>query len=207
MNVIDSIEQIQALVGATVDGKFGPDTANRVLLRLGGKFAGTIATTQAPPVGSVDRVSSRSEAAIATLLPQVQPYARALIHAAAKQDITIEVTSATRTYDEQDQLFKQGRSLPGKIVTNARGGQSNHNFGVAFDVTIFQSGEPVWESPAYKAIGALGQSLGLVWGGSWTSINDEPHFELHPKWSDGLTESQFLQSLRERKAGGTPIFA
>jgi len=64
-------------------------------------------------------VDDRSEKAIATLLPQVQPYARALVKKAAQHGITIKVIAGMRTYDEQNELFTQGRTKPGRIVTKA----------------------------------------------------------------------------------------
>jgi hypothetical protein len=78
-------------------------------------------------------VDDRSEKAIAALLQQVQPYARALVKKAAQHGITIKVIGGLRTYEEQNELFAQGRTKPGRIVTNARGGYSNHNFGIAFE--------------------------------------------------------------------------
>ena len=160
------------------------------------------------------RQDSRSEGNIATLLPRVRPFARALIEKAANQGIIIKVTSGTRSFAEQDELFAQGRTKPGKRVSNARGGFSNHNFGLAFDVTIFKGSTdpekaktPVFESPIYKAIGALGTELGLEWGGNWKTIVDEPHFQLRPGWAVDLSEKEMLADLRERKDSGKDFFA
>lgn len=152
-------------------------------------------------------VDARSEANIKTLHPKAQPLARALLHKAAENGITMVVTSGTRTYEEQDELYAQGRTKPGAIVTNARAGYSNHNFGIAFDLTEFVSGQPVWESPRYAVVGALGKSLGLSWGGDWRSIQDEPHFELRPDWAEDLTETQMITGLRDRHARGVDVFA
>jgi peptidoglycan L-alanyl-D-glutamate endopeptidase CwlK len=103
---------------------------------------------------------------------------------------------------------------PGRIVTRARGGYSNHNFGIAFDVTIFKGSSdpenartPVFESPLYKAIGALGTDLGLEWGGNWKTIVDEPHFQLRPRWAGGLSEPDMLAGLRQRKTAGKDFYA
>ena len=115
------------------------------------------------------------------MLPQVQPLARALIESAAAIGIAIKIISGTRTYDEQNALYEQGRTKSGRIVTNARGGYSNHNFGIAFDIGVFEGGRYLDESPAYKAVGALGMKLGLEWGGNWKTIQDEPHFQLRPR--------------------------
>jgi peptidoglycan LD-endopeptidase CwlK len=147
-------------------------------------------------------VDDRSEKAIATLLPQVQPYARALVRKAAHHGITIKVISGLRTYEEQNELFAQGRTKPGRIVTNARGGFSNHNFGIAFDVGVFEGANYLDESPKYKAVGALGMDLGLEWGGNWKTIVDESHFQLRPKWDANMKESDMLAELRTRKDSG-----
>lgn len=93
------------------------------------------------------------------------------------ENITIRVTQGLRTLEEQNALFDQGRILPGKIVTNAKGGESWHNFGCACDVAPFDDDIPDWNlgHPAWSRIVLVGQSLGLRSGVSW---KDEPHFEL-----------------------------
>jgi peptidoglycan L-alanyl-D-glutamate endopeptidase CwlK len=53
----------------------------------------------------------------------------------------------------------------------------------------------------------LGTDLGLDWGGNWTSIVDQPHFQLRPAWSVKLAEKEMLAELRGRLAAGTPVFA
>ncbi len=154
-----------------------------------------------------NKVSPRSEKVIATLLPEVQPLARNLIENAAAAGITIEIISGLRTYAEQDALFAQGRTKPGKIVTKAPGGHSNHNFGVAFDIGVFENGRYIEESRKYAGVGAIGKALGLSWGGDWKSIQDEPHFELRPDWAEDLSESDMLAQLRERHDSGQGAFA
>lgn len=166
-----------------------------------------------PPVditlaGNVDE---RTRHAIATLHAHTQPVAELLIvkgnAAVATFGLHWVITSGTRTYAEQAELFAQGRSRRGKIVTNARPGYSNHNFGIAFDVTLFNGSTPVWESPHYRrTLAPIGKRLGLTWGGDWTSINDEPHYEDKPKWAQGMSEGEMLRELRRRVANGRDIF-
>lgn len=186
-----------------IDGEWGPKTQGAF-----DRYVATLnkpsASSSAPVVGQVDE---RSETNIATLLPEVRPLARALVQRAADAGITIKVISGMRTYAEQDALYAQGRTAPGSIVTNARGGYSNHNFGTAFDVGIFRGGAYVPESPGYKNVGLIGKSIGLEWGGDWQSLRDEPHFELRPKWAASMTSSQILAEFRRRKAAGTPLLA
>ena len=92
-------------------------------------------------------------------------------------------------------------------MTNARGGYSNHNFGIAFDIGVFEGGRYLEESSAYKAVGALGMKLGLDWGGSWRTITDEPHFQLRPAWAREMSEHDMLAELRARRARGQSAFA
>lgn len=165
------------------------------------------APVEPAPAPSGTLVDERSETNIATLHAKVQPLARQLVRDAASAGIKIIVTSGTRTYAEQDELFAQGRTKPGTIVTNARAGQSNHNFSVAFDSTVFVGSEPKWEGPEYKTVGALGEKLGLTWGGRWAAIEDEPHFELRPGWASAMNEGAMLAELRARHDSGADVFA
>ncbi|HNX92795.1 MAG TPA: M15 family metallopeptidase, partial [Syntrophomonas sp.] len=90
---------------------------------------------------------------------------------------------------------------------NARAGYSNHNFGIAFDIGVFEGNKYLGESPKYKAVGMLGMDIGLEWGGSWKSIVDEPHFQLRPEWASNLTEKQMLAALRDRVSSGLSVYA
>jgi len=194
MNIEATITAVQRALNITADGKAGPQTWGAISARL--------CPAPEAPTGGDDLVDARSEAAIATLLDPVKPYARALVRKAAAQGITIRVIGGTRTYAEQDALYAKGRTLPGRIVTNARGGYSNHNFGIAFDIGVFEGSDYLDDSPLYKVVGSLGMELGLDWGGSWKSFRDDPHFELRPDWAKDLSESDMLAELRERTASG-----
>lgn len=210
------IRAVQKKLGVFVDGNPGPTTWGAIHLAVvGKKTSDEVKKADTPAlVGEGKPADSRSEKNIATLHPRVRPFVRALIEKAGGQGIIIKVTSATRSFAEQDDLFAQGRTKPGKKVTNARGGFSNHNFGIAVDITIFkgssdaeQAKTPVFESPLYKAIGALGTDLGLEWGGNWKTIVDEPHFQLRPGWAANMKESDMLTELRSRKESGKDFYA
>lgn len=128
----------------------------------------------------------RSEANIATLLPEAQIAARQLMTIAATLPFLTRIISGTRSYAEQDRLFAQGRTAPGRVVTAARGGQSNHNFGIAFDVGIFApsgtyySGRSNEERNAYERLAreAKNRIQNLEWGGDWITFRDPPHYQL-----------------------------
>lgn len=205
MNISEYIRRVQSKLGLESDGIAGVKTWEAIVDRLAPLEVVNSPTTQSDQLSGM--VDERSEKNIGTLLPEVRPYARALIHAAAAQGIEIKVISGTRTYAEQDALYAKGRTAPGSRVTNAQGGFSNHNFGIAFDIGVFDGTRYVPESPKYKAVGSIGKSLGLDWGGDWTTIVDEPHFQLKPKWAKSLSESAMLAKLRERKESGTAAFA
>ena len=198
MNLDQIIRAVQEAVGVSADGKAGPETWQAIYDRI-------CPNAQAPEP-AVDKVDDRSERVIATLLPEIQPYARALVAKTAANGITIKVISGLRTYDEQNDLYAQGRTKSGEIVTNARGGYSNHNFGIAFDIGVFEGSKYLDESPKYKAVGALGTDLGLEWGGNWKTIQDEPHFQLRPNWASDLSERDMLAELRSRKDSGEGVY-
>lgn len=160
-----------------------------------------------PAEGSAGKVDERSEKVIATLHPQLRDLARKFVLAAAEQGVTIKLISGLRTYAEQDALFAKGRTTQGPRVTNARAGYSNHNFGLAFDIGVFSGGKYQPESPLYKTVAHIGKWLGFEWGGDWTSIKDEPHYQLRPKWADGMKESAMLAELRRRTLAKIDYFA
>jgi peptidoglycan LD-endopeptidase CwlK len=148
MRIEEMIAAIQRELDVDVDGKAGPQTWGAIYSRLVKKrIAGQ------KPAAAISAVDSRSERNIVTLRPEVQPIARALVQKAALSGITVKVVSGLRTYAEQDALYAQGRSRPGHIVTHAKGGYSNHNFGIAFDVAVFEGSRCLLESIKYKAVG------------------------------------------------------
>ena len=109
-----------------------------------------------------------------------------LIKLAELKGIRLITTSGLRTFAEQDALYAKGRTSPGDIVTNARAGESWHNYGVAFDVAFDNgSGVPTWEEydmndngiDDWDEIGEIGDRVGLEWGGTWKQFLDRPHFQ------------------------------
>jgi peptidoglycan LD-endopeptidase CwlK len=144
----------------------------------------------------------RTEANIATLHPKAQKKAREFMSAAVpimeQRGAVVKIIGGTRTYAEQNALYAQGRTASGPIVTRAKAGYSNHNFGVAWDIGIFSNGKYLEDSPLYRECGKIGESLGLEWGGNW-KFQDQPHFQV----ATGLN----LAQMREKIADGKDIFA
>lgn len=99
----------------------------------------------------------------------------------------VRIAQGLRTFPEQDGLFAQGRTKPGKIVTNARGGDSYHNYGLAVDIVLIINGkEASWDiAKDYNGDGIADwmqvvdvfEKKGFYWGGNFKSIKDYPHFE------------------------------
>lgn len=129
-------------------------------------------------------MDSRTKKNIETLHPNAREWALAhlqAIEASGKlpPGFSVRIISGTRTWEEQDALYAQGRTTPGTVVTNARGGQSNHNFGIAWDLGIFDAKKNYLRaSPLYAEIGPVGEEIGLEWGGRWQSFRDLPHYQV-----------------------------
>lgn len=110
--------------------------------------------------------------------------------------------SGHRSYAEQTRLYEQGRTAPGPIVTNAKAGESAHNFGLAVDfcrdAVLDRKGlQPDWKPESYDLLGELCTKHGLTWGGHWKTP-DRPHVQ----WGNRVTSAQ-LEPVRDRfEAGG-----
>ena len=121
-----------------------------------------------------------SEKRLGKLHPALAAAVRAAAADLAARGITIEVVQGLRTFEEQAALYAQGRTKPGPIVTQARAGESNHNYGLAADVCPFVDGQPDWNAPirVWAAIGDAASRHGLEWGGQWKKFLDKPHVQL-----------------------------
>lgn len=89
---------------------------------------------------------------------------------------TLRIVQGLRTIEEQDALYAKGRTTPGPKVTNARGGSSYHNYGLAIDLVEIKDGKANWNF-AYEKLKPIAKKYGLTWGGDFRSIVDKPHFE------------------------------
>lgn len=131
---------------------------------------------------------------------------------------TVRLTETTRTFGYQDGLYALGRtkinpngksaSRPlGYKVTNAQGGYSIHNFGLAVDFCLIIDGKQAswddvkdWDDDGkadWMEVVAIFERHGWTWGGRWSSFIDKPHFE--------KTFGHTLQKLRALYASKTFI--
>jgi peptidoglycan LD-endopeptidase CwlK len=127
------------------------------------------------------------------LNPKVKELAETFLKSCAAQNFPVKVYFTFRTNDEQDALYAQGRTLPGSKVTNAKGGQSYHNYGLAFDAAPLNDDLTIdWKTTLkYLKMGEIGESVGLEWGGRW-KFKDQPHFQ----FTFGLSIQQLQQGIK-----------
>lgn len=124
-----------------------------------------------------------SEDRIKELHPLIREKVRALINQADKAGIRLRVVQGLRTWAQQQKIFDQGRSVESKargekIVTNARPGDSFHNYGLAIDVVPIEQGKANFNTTKWAEIARIGKSLGFFWGGDFKNLVDKPHFEM-----------------------------
>jgi RHS repeat-associated protein len=133
-----------------------------------------------------------TEDRLATLRKPIRDMARSLIyHARVDLDLDVRIVhqGAFRTYAEQNDLHARG-------ISPARGGQSFHNFGVAFDIGLFEGRRYIDSGSGYTSAGHLGERLGLEWGGSWSPRRqDPPHFQFLGGQTLSQIRARFEQGL------------
>ncbi len=107
----------------------------------------------------------------------------------------IRIVQGLRTIEEQDALYNQGRNgNSGKKVTDAKGGSSYHNFGLAIDIGRITNNQLSYDID-WQKVEEIGNEYGFEWGGNWTSIIDKPHFQI----TFGYTTKELLQLYKEGK--------
>jgi peptidoglycan L-alanyl-D-glutamate endopeptidase CwlK len=127
---------------------------------------------------------------------KLEPFVLAAQAAMAAHGVTVEVISGLRSWAQQSALYAQGRTKPGRIVTNARPGSSWHNYGLAIDLGLFKAGkyldssDPKLAAKLYAELGKIAAGMGIEWAGTWRSFPEGPHFQ----WTGGLQ----LAAARER---------
>ena len=112
-----------------------------------------------------------------------------LLYGKSIDELLWRVVQGYRTFEEQEELFAKGRTVKGKIVTYAKGGQSLHNYGLAIDVMGIKDRKillPVTNDTVQLAK----TKYDLEWGGDW-KIKDIPHFQVKGyKWQDLINKGK-----------------
>ena len=142
-------------------------------------------------------INSRS---LSDLHPKVAAMASEFINRCKAQNIDVIITSTYRDSAAQDALYAIGRTVKGanvtakkpmgSTVTNAKAGQSFHNWRVAFDFCPIVNGKAVWNDYAlWIKCGEIAEGIGLEWAGRWKTFKEFPHCQ----FTNGLTLADFQQ--------------
>lgn len=124
---------------------------------------------------------------LAGVHPVLVAHVQSIIAAMGELGFMLIVTDGVRTQAQQQALYAQGRTTPGRIVTHADGvkDRSNHQLhddglGHAVDCCFVVEGKPSWaETLPWRCYGEMAKALGLKWGGDWPEPEtDRPHLEL-----------------------------
>ena len=133
------------------------------------------------------KLSKNNQIHIDKLHPAIRDKTIEMLSNLNENGINVEIVSSMRTIEEQNALYAIGRDKDGKkiegekIVTNAKGGTSNHNFGLAFDVEVYDDkGKKDWndKGESWQAVIKEGEKQGFTSGSTFVNPkNDFPHFE------------------------------
>ena len=131
-------------------------------------------------------INSRS---LSDLNPKVAAMCSEFINRCKAKGIDVIITSTYRDAESQTALYNQGRTTPGKIVTNAKAGQSFHNWRVAFDFVPIVNGKCQWDDKnLISTCGNIAEELNLEWAGRWSGKFKEL---LHCQYTNGLSLQDF----------------
>lgn len=130
---------------------------------------------------------------VSLLLPKVQTMADKFLAGCKLSGYNVVITSTYRNEVEQNELYAKGRTSPGNVVTNAKFGDSLHNWKVAIDFApVDKNGNIPWgDKLLFSKIGEIGESCGFEWGGRWETFLDMPHLQ--------FTAGYSLQDFKEGK--------
>jgi len=203
--LLENVKAVQKLLNSKryhagyPDGVFGPATRHGVQLfqRDHGVYPSGIVDPRTrrrlfDPHPKDDYEYRPSSSDLSSLNPYVALLARRFLDLTRANHLDVRIYTAFRSWEEQDQLFAQGRWLPGNVVTNARGGDSYHNWGLAFDAAPYENGIESNDTEKFIRMGHLGQQVGLQWGGTFKTLVDYPHFQ----YAFGLNTWDFLNGVR-----------
>lgn len=115
---------------------------------------------------------------IKDLTPAMQVKCSAFIQKCKDAGIDVIITSTFRDFESQDAIYAQGRTKPGAKVTNAKAGDSYHNYRIAFDFVPVVNGKAVWDDiKTFIKCGEIGKSLGMEYAGDWKSFKEYAHLQ------------------------------
>ena len=128
--------------------------------------------------------------ALSDLEPETRARVEAWLAACTGRGVDVLVYCTLRTAEEQDALYQQGRTKPGRIVTNAPAGSSWHNYARAADAVPLRGGKPLWRydstDPEWQVFAEEAERAGLEWAGRWRRFREY----VHVQHTGGLTLAQ-----------------
>mgnify|MGYP001590611262 CR=1 FL=1 len=125
-----------------------------------------------------------SESRLALVHPLLGEKVHKLAEMTLQEGVEIRVVQGLRSWNEQQSLYDQGRTRPGKIVTKCLPGHSWHNFGMAVDIAPDDTAKPLWQPnwksdhPVWKRLVVLAKTLGFICGAEFRTFPDNPHFQM-----------------------------
>lgn len=125
---------------------------------------------------------------ISELTPLAQEACRLFLKECEKRGIDIFITETYRSQERQNELWEQGRTKPGNIVTWTL--NSRHTGRKAWDIAC--KGGVLYNAGILYMAGAVGKELGITWGGDWATP-DRPHFEITGSWRSPKEEEEVTQ--------------
>ena len=130
------------------------------------------------------------------LIPAAQTACRLFMKKCGEAGLKIFITETYRSQARQNELYAQGRTQPGQVVTWTL--SSRHTSRRAWDIAVI--GKELYDMNVIRKAGAIGQQLGITWGGSWEYTPDYPHFEVTDDWKapeevEEMTQEQFNKMM------------
>jgi hypothetical protein len=188
LNVDSIIKAVQQQVVVRVDGHATPKTWD-ILYQY----------VMENKIGQQDNcIDSHNEIILQSMAKEVVPFAKELILLAAAEGINIRLMCNETT------AINNQHSVSKKIANNLQGDNFDYDFGLVFDVGIYEKGEDgelIYQqsSPLYAVVAKLGESIGLTWTGNNKTFTSTSNFELRPAWAVRMKEMEMLDELCRRK--------
>jgi len=115
---------------------------------------------------------------IESLHPDVKTKVKRLMRRMQTLKMPVTLSEGYRSFKKQNDYYAKGRTKAGKKITNAKGGQSYHQYGLAADLISKKYG---WKPPQnfWETLGIEAKKLGFEWGGDW-KFKDVAHVQYRP---------------------------
>ena len=135
---------------------------------------------------------------ISQLLPVAQEACKLFLEQCEKAGLKVKITETYRSQERQNELYAQGRTTPGQIVTWTK--NSRHTSRRAWDICQNIKGKEYDTSTGFfDKCGEVAALLNITWGGSWKTP-DRPHFEISQSWTmpQSFKEEEIMEELRKK---------